>query len=157
MVRLDLLNQKNQNDGSNKSWSLAECVETHASTPIKKLERRKIVGVLESKLNKRWELPCSWKSGCSPVVPIAFYTQIVFIFPQLPQDILAIASSAQHVFRLWCCSNRSMDYDSLPQISSSKGKLRRRHHCRDLQPVFMFLFMISNTEVILKRLVKWLH
>lgn len=34
---------------------------------------------------------------------------------------------------------------------------REGDHCRDLQPDFMFLFMVWNTEVILKKLVKWLH
>lgn len=130
-------------------------METHVSTCIKKLERRKTVGELESKPNKRWELPHSWKPVYSPVLPAAFDTQIAFMFPQLPQDILVIASSApEHVFRVRRCGKRNTDYDRIPQISSSQGKRRRRHHCRDLQPVVMFLFMTSNTEVILKRLVK---
>lgn len=143
----------NQNDVSNKTWSLAECVEIHVSTSIKKLERRTTVSVLESKPNKRWKITPFLKTGVVSSIANSLLHTDCLHFPPVHQDILAIASSApQHVFR----------YDAVARevwimIESPKYPPLRNNGEGICNQFLCFHSWLQALKWILKRLVKWLH
>lgn len=121
-VCLDLLNQKwTRTIFSNKTWSLAECAEIHVSTSIKKLERRIIVGVLETKPNKRWEITPFLKTwALSSSANSLLHTDCLHFPPTASRHPCHSLLSTTTCFQVWWCSKRSTDYDRIPQMSSSK-------------------------------------